>query len=68
MAARVTLGFGALSTELIYDTNYPDIMDDLCARAATLFKQQLTAASEAGYNPLIIEVMEVEEEEEETSD
>jgi len=48
--ARVVINLGGLNVKIEQDAAYPDIVTDMCSRAAILFATSLAQANEAGLN------------------
>jgi hypothetical protein len=48
--ARVVINLGGLNVKIEQDAPYPDIVTDMCNRAAVLFSTSLAQASSAGLN------------------
>jgi hypothetical protein len=48
--ARVVINLGGLNVKIEQDATYPDIVTDMCSRAAMLFTTSLAQAHEAGLN------------------
>lgn len=46
--ARVVINLGGLNVKIEQDASYPDIITDMCSRAAVLFATSLAQASAAG--------------------
>lgn len=46
--ARVVINLGGLNVKIEQDAAYPDIVTDMCSRAAILFATSLAQATEAG--------------------
>lgn len=46
--ARVVINLGGLNVKIEQDATYPDIVTDMCSRAAILFATSLAQAKEAG--------------------
>lgn len=48
--ARVVINLGGLNVKIEQDASYPDMISDLCNRAAALFANSLAEATENGLN------------------
>ena len=46
--ARVVINLGGLNVKIEQDATYPDIVSDMCNRAAVLFATSLSQAHSAG--------------------
>lgn len=66
--ARVVINLGGLNIKIEQDATYPDIVTDMCNRAAVLFATSLAQAHSAGLNIMASTWVDYDDDDEEDED